>query len=296
MGKLRLSPGGGGGDLDVITAGAADVVAPKVIVNKDGEPVAGTMPDRGTWNGSVGMNGSVAIPAGKHNGSGKVNGPAVTQRGAWTGRIGVNGKAMIPEGYHNGAGYVDQSIATQGGLTYTPNKSTQTAAVSGKYMTGNVVINPIPANYADITSGATVFSNGVFSFISGLHPTYCAKIYPGTDGSIWVSCTRPNEDFDFIFSSDKSVDFTPFSSINFEFHEYWGEVVYDASCDFSVLSKSKEVLYKQNFTIKLGIINYTFDVSNIKQHAFFQIKVKPRDVNGGQNKHEIKILNIKLNR
>ena len=37
----------GGTDLDFITATAADVVAPKVIINKDGEPVTGTMPNNG---------------------------------------------------------------------------------------------------------------------------------------------------------------------------------------------------------------------------------------------------------
>lgn len=47
MGRVWMPGGGGGADLDVITAGAGDVLAGKVIVDKEGEPVAGTMPDRG---------------------------------------------------------------------------------------------------------------------------------------------------------------------------------------------------------------------------------------------------------
>jgi hypothetical protein len=45
MGKIWMPGGGGGADLDVITAGAGDVLAGKVGVDKDGNPVTGTMPD-----------------------------------------------------------------------------------------------------------------------------------------------------------------------------------------------------------------------------------------------------------
>ena len=44
-----LAASGGGIDLDVITANPADVRAGKVIVDKDGEPLTGTLPDRGSW-------------------------------------------------------------------------------------------------------------------------------------------------------------------------------------------------------------------------------------------------------
>lgn len=98
--------GGGGPDLDVITATAADVRSGKVIVDKDGNPLTGTEPERGNWTGSVEMNGKIIIPNGHHGGGGYVNGPAVTQRGAWNGAVGMNGKVTIPEGYHNGLGSV----------------------------------------------------------------------------------------------------------------------------------------------------------------------------------------------
>ncbi len=47
MGRVWMPGGGGGADLDVITAGAGDVLAGRVTVDREGEPVAGTMPDRG---------------------------------------------------------------------------------------------------------------------------------------------------------------------------------------------------------------------------------------------------------
>ncbi len=51
---IILKGSGGGADLDVITAGAGDVLAGKVIVDKEGEPLTGTMPNRGTGYHGVG--------------------------------------------------------------------------------------------------------------------------------------------------------------------------------------------------------------------------------------------------
>lgn len=214
MGKLILQKSGGGGlDPDELTAQPGDVIKGKIAgVAGSDEPAAGTleltgtaadsqvltgqtyyntdaknkrtgsMPNRGAWTGRVGINGTVAVPAGYHNGAGYVdqsvtnrgawtgsvamngkvtvpegyhsgggyvNGPAVTQRGAWATSIGVNGRAAIPEGYHNGSGYVNQSIATSGGWTVTPQTSAQSCGISGKYMTSDMTVAGValpPAN------------------------------------------------------------------------------------------------------------------------------------------------------
>lgn len=152
MGNSIIMTGGAGGiDPDECTAGRPQVLSGYTAgVHGEDDPAPGSMPERGAWTGSVGMNGSVIIPDGHHNGLGKVNGPSVTQRGTWTSALGINGKVMIPEGYHNGQGYVNQSIATLGGQTITPSASQQTVACSGKYMTGNVVVNSCYA-YKSIT-------------------------------------------------------------------------------------------------------------------------------------------------
>ena len=43
MGRILMTGGGGGADLDVITAEADDILSGKVIVDKDGNPLTGTL-------------------------------------------------------------------------------------------------------------------------------------------------------------------------------------------------------------------------------------------------------------
>lgn len=125
MGKIWMPGGGGGTDLDVITAETGDVLAGKVIVDKDGNPLTGTMPNNG----------------------------AVSQA------LGINGTYTIPAGYHNGSGKVTQSTPTLGAQTITPSTSQQTVASSGKYMTGNVVVNgDTDLMASNIRSGVNIFN------------------------------------------------------------------------------------------------------------------------------------------
>lgn len=75
MGRIWMLGGGGGADLDVITAEAKDVLAGKVIVDKDGNPLSGTMQTMsgGTYTPSTSqqriscaekkMTGDIIIPA-----------------------------------------------------------------------------------------------------------------------------------------------------------------------------------------------------------------------------------------
>jgi len=56
-------------------------------------------------------------------------------RGAVSQSLDINGSYTIPAGYHNGAGKVNQSITTKGAQTYTPGTSNQTIA-SGQYLSG----------------------------------------------------------------------------------------------------------------------------------------------------------------
>ena len=61
-------------DVSDVNAGAADVLSGKIIVDKTGVPVAGTMPNNGAVNGEIdGLTTlEFTIPKGFHNGSGKV--------------------------------------------------------------------------------------------------------------------------------------------------------------------------------------------------------------------------------
>lgn len=82
------------------TATPADVLAGKTIGTEDGV-LPGTMPDNGTVNHSLPINGSYTIPS----------------------------------GYHSGSGKVTQSVPTKGAQIYTPGTTDQ-AIAANQYLTG----------------------------------------------------------------------------------------------------------------------------------------------------------------
>ena len=136
MGTIWIPGGSGGADTSVVTATAEDVLAPKVIVGPDGEPIDGTMVN----NGAV----SHSLP--------------------------INGTYPIPEGYHDGNGEVSQSIPVQGGSTTTPGTVAKTIVAANRYVNGNIVVagdpNLIPAN---IKKDAVIFG------VRGIHSGYVSS-------------------------------------------------------------------------------------------------------------------------
>lgn len=114
MGNSIIMTGSAGGiDPDECTAGRSQVLSGYTAgVHGEDDPAPGSMPERGAWGTSVGMNGAITIPEGHHSGSGKVNGPVVTQRGAWNGSVGMNSQVAVPEGYHNGSGKISGPSVT----------------------------------------------------------------------------------------------------------------------------------------------------------------------------------------
>lgn len=121
-------------DTSAVTAGAADVLANKVIVNADGETVTGTMPNNG----------------------------AVTKTLDTT-----TTSHTIAKGYHSGTGKV--SISTEE-KSATPTKSAQTITPASGKVLSKVTVAAIPDNYidttdadaasADILDGKTAYVNG----------------------------------------------------------------------------------------------------------------------------------------
>lgn len=65
---------------------------------------------------------------------------SMPDRGAWGATLAINGNITIPAGYHNGAGRVSQSIATKGATTITPRAGQQTAVGAGTYCSGNIIV------------------------------------------------------------------------------------------------------------------------------------------------------------
>lgn len=154
MGKVWMPGGGGGADLDIVTAGKPDVLAGKVIVDKDGEPLTGTMPDRG----------------------------------AISTLLGINGSYTIPEGYHNGSGKVTQSISTMGGQTVNPTASQQIVSTNGKYLTGNVTVNGVTnLSAANIKKGVNV--GGIVGTFEGYVPTPTDLYLRGNNIANWARIT-----------------------------------------------------------------------------------------------------------
>lgn len=163
--------GGGSGstDLSFVTATASDILAGKKGADSSGNPVNGSMTNNGAWSTTKTSNGDVPIPAGFHNGSGKVSVNVSTSPGALdTPSISFDttiGKFTATSRVKT-SGYLSTSdkktashtISTYLGGEYIPTKASQTLSTAGYYCTGNVVIkgdnNLIPAN---IKNGISIF-------------------------------------------------------------------------------------------------------------------------------------------
>lgn len=210
MAKGVIMAGGGGTGSDECTAARADVLKGKTAVTSDSNDEAvsgtleltgdaadshvlsgktyyntdakakrtGTMTNQGAKTSSLNCGGSYTIPAGYHNGSGKVtanslssqtgvdsgktaaaaaqiltgyqawvNGSKVTgsmaNQGAKTSALNCGGSYTIPAGYHNGSGKVTaNSLASQTAATAVAAHiiSGETAWVNGKKITGTLAV------------------------------------------------------------------------------------------------------------------------------------------------------------
>lgn len=163
--------GGGSGstDLSFVTATASDILAGKIGADSSGNAVNGSMTNNGAWSTTKTSNGDVTIPAGFHNGSGKVSVNVSTSAGALdTPSINfntTNGKFTATSKVKT-SGYISTSETKTASYTitrylggeYTPTKASKTVSLTGKYCTGDAVIkgdnNLVPEN---IKSGISIF-------------------------------------------------------------------------------------------------------------------------------------------
>lgn len=174
--KAQALPAKGSGstdapDLSGITAAAEDILAGKKSVDATGAEITGTMTNNGAWTSTKTSNGSVTIPAGYHNGSGKVSvnvststsagvldTPSInfdTTNGKFTATSKVKTSGYISTSETKSASY---TITRYLGGEYTPTKASRTVSLTGQYCTGDVVIkgdnNLVPEN---IKSGVSIF-------------------------------------------------------------------------------------------------------------------------------------------
>ena len=175
MGKVLMSGGGGSVDLDVITAGAEHILVGTVGLDKEGEPLEGTMPNNGAVApAALGAGGSYTIPEGYHNGSGKVT---VQSLATLTSAATATAAQMLsPATAYVKGNLITGTIPNLNGGTYTPTTAAQTIGCAGYYMNHNITIAAIPSGYVNIGGTWTVFNQGTFAanmaFVPNLRVKY----------------------------------------------------------------------------------------------------------------------------
>lgn len=182
MAECIVLKGGGGADLDVVTAGKSDVLAGKVIVDKEGEPLKGTMPNRGAVNQTLNAGGSYTIPSGYHNGAGKVTANSLasqTPGNADAGSILSGRSAWVNGGKITGS-MTNRSASTQAvSVGYDGNSNIYFRVPQGAYlnnvngigypelyMSQTAIANVIGLNAGNIRQGAQVLG------VQGIMPDY----------------------------------------------------------------------------------------------------------------------------
>ena len=85
--------------------------------------------------------------------------------------------------------YVGSGITRQAGSTVTPSTSSQTVSTNGKYMTGDITVNPIPSQYIVPTGTKKITANG-----TGIDVTAYASVDVAVPSSgsipLWVTSTE----------------------------------------------------------------------------------------------------------
>lgn len=190
-------------DLSGITAAAEDILAGKKSVDATGAEITGTMTNNGAWTSTKTSNGSVPIPAGFHNGSGKVtvNVSTSTPTGELdTPSISFNkllGR-FIATSKVKKSGYISTSDTTEKsynltrylGGEYTPTKESKTVSLTDKYCTGDAVIkgddNLVPEN---IKNGISIFG------VAGSYTGDGANVISITTNRSWDSTVDSSYDY-----------------------------------------------------------------------------------------------------
>lgn len=148
-------PGGGRADLDAVTASAGDVLAGKVIVGPDGEPLTGTLALSGNASDGQVLSGQTYYDTDaktKRTGT-------MPNRGTVNQSLAINGSYTIPAGYHNGNGKVTQSVKTKGAQTFTPGRSNQSISANQWLSGAQTIMGDPNLKPENIKKGVTIFGN-----------------------------------------------------------------------------------------------------------------------------------------
>lgn len=189
----------GGVALNTTTAGAGDILSGKTAYNGEGNLLTGSMTNQGAITTTTSYGGSYTIPAGYHNGSGKVTGGSfsfsgnaaaaqvlsgytfygsngtqqtgsMTNRGTITTTTSYGGSYTIPAGYHSGSGKVTGGTFSFGGNAAVGDvRSGKTFySNSGTKQTGTLNINASGTN--TVNGPINYVANYQHSFYVGKYP------------------------------------------------------------------------------------------------------------------------------
>lgn len=143
------------------TAAAGDILKDKkAVVN--GSPVTGTMANQGAKTANLNCGGSYTIPAGYHNGYGKVTANSLaSQTGVQSGKTAISAGAVRSgyEGWVNGSrvtGNMANYTGSANRKTITPSTAQQTWKIPAGYHDGN---GYVAVNAAAAGSSAAIFGS-----------------------------------------------------------------------------------------------------------------------------------------
>lgn len=190
MGNSMVLKTGGGIDPDVLTASAGDVLKGKTAgVNGSDEPATGTLELTGNSGAGDVLTGKTFYttnPKTKQTGT-------MANRGTVNQALNAGGSYTIPAGYHNGSGRVTAnslSSQTSGTATAAYIRSGYTAWVNGNKLTGSMTVSSIlsfsVAAYSTNQMTATwknpakgPYSGVIIRYKTGSYPT---SVTDGTQG------------------------------------------------------------------------------------------------------------------
>ena len=151
-------------DVSGVTATESDVLTGKKIVNSDGDTKTGSMPNRGAVSQSLNTSTtSYTVPAGYHNGSGKVF--ITTQEKTVT--SSTSAQTVTPDSGKVLSKVTISAMPTET-KSATPSKTTQTITPSSGKLLSQVTVAAIPTNYIEngykAISGEISSSDSVSSY------------------------------------------------------------------------------------------------------------------------------------
>lgn len=184
MSRIWMFGGTGDVDLDVVTAVSEDILNGKVIVGPDGEPLTGTLALNGDAGDSMVLSGKTYYntdPKQRRIGT-------MVNQGTKTATLNCGEMYTIPAGYHNGQGKVTagsleaqtEANATEGDIEFG-----KTAWVKGSKVTGTLVLSGT-ASDGEVLAGRTYYNKALKAKRTGTMTNQGAKTAALNCGGLYM--------------------------------------------------------------------------------------------------------------